>query len=78
MTRWQVTIPEQTDRMVRAHLTRRGVKESDLSGYVDRALRRAVFWDTLDAVREQNRQVDPAEIEQAVNQAMDETRADRS
>lgn len=78
MVRMHVTIADQTDRMVRSHLARQGDTESDISEYVDQALRRAVFWDTVDAVREQNRTVDPAELEQAVSQALEETRADRS
>lgn len=78
MTRWNVTIPDKTDRLVRSHLARRGLKKGDLSLFVDRALRRAVFWETVEAVHEHNRDVDPAEIEEAVDRAVEESRADRS
>ena len=78
MTRWNVTIPDKTDRLVRSHLARRGLKKGDLSNFVDKALRRAVFWETVDAVKERNRDVDPAEIEDAVERAVNEARADRS
>jgi len=77
MSQWNVTIPDQTDRLVRSHLERRGLKEGDLSQFVDVALRRAVFWETVDAAHERNREVPAQEIDEAVNRAVDETRARR-
>ena len=40
MTRWNLSIPEQTDRTVRTFLARTGGKKGDLSRFVDEAVRR--------------------------------------
>ena len=39
MTRWNLSIPEQTDRAVRTFLARTGDKKGDLSRFVDEAVR---------------------------------------
>ena len=39
MTRWNLSIPEQTDRAVRTFLARTGGKKGDLSRFVDEAVR---------------------------------------
>ena len=43
MTRWNLSIPEKTDRAVRAYLARVGGKKGDLSKFVDKAVRRYVL-----------------------------------
>ncbi len=43
MTRWNLSIPEETDRAVRSYLARRGLKKGDLSDFVNDAVRREVF-----------------------------------
>ena len=43
MTRWTLSIPDETDRTVRTYLARIGLKKGDLSRFVDRAVRRQVF-----------------------------------
>ena len=78
MSRWNLSIPPTTDRLVRTHLAARGFKKGDLSRFVDEAVRRAVFWATVDAARERNANVDPAELEAEINAAVSEARADRS
>lgn len=72
--RWNVTIRDETDRLVRSHLARRGFKKGDLSKFVDRALRRTVFWETVDAAQEMNRDADPAQIEADIDAAVAEVR----
>jgi hypothetical protein len=37
MTRWNLSIPEETDRMVRSYLARIGLEKGDLSKFVDTA-----------------------------------------
>ena len=39
MTRWNLSISEKTDRLVRSHLARIGMKKGDLSKFVDTAVR---------------------------------------
>ena len=43
MTRWNLSISEQTDRTVRTFLVRTGGKKGDLSRFVDEAVRRRVL-----------------------------------
>jgi len=45
-TRWTLVIPVNTDKVVRSHLAHSGMKKGDLSKFVDRAVRQAVFWET--------------------------------
>jgi len=40
MIRWNITIPEKTDRAVRTFLARTGGKKGDLSRFVDEAVRK--------------------------------------
>jgi Cu/Ag efflux pump CusA len=54
MTRWNLSIPDETDRMVRSHLARTGLKKGDLSKFVDEAVRGAVLRRTVKEVQAQN------------------------
>ncbi|SFF97162.1 Ribbon-helix-helix domain-containing protein [Novosphingobium sp. CF614] len=78
MTRWNLVIPEETNRSVRSHLARLGGKKGDLSLFVDRAVRQAVFWETLDSVWKGNDGLSPAQAQALADEAVAETRAARS
>lgn len=78
MTRWNLSISESTDRSVRMWLSRRGMKKGDLSKFVDRAVRRAVFDETVREIKEQNRDANPEEIQRDIDAALKEVRASRS
>lgn len=43
MPKWNVTIPEETDRLVRVFLARTGMKKGDLSAFVDDAVQGEVL-----------------------------------
>ena len=43
MTRWSLSIPEETNLAVRTFLARKGGKKGDLSRFVDEAVRRRVL-----------------------------------
>ncbi len=43
MTRWNLSISEETDRVVRSYLARIGLKKGDLSKFVDSAVRAEVL-----------------------------------
>ncbi len=75
MSRWNLVISEETDRSVRSYLARTGGKKGDLSKYVDRAVRRAVFWDTVDAIQERNRDLSPEEAQALADEALKAVRA---
>ena len=77
MVRWNITIPKETDRTVRAFLARNGGKKGDLSRFVDEAVRRRVFDLTVRQVKDWNAGYDPQEILELVDDEVDAVRAGR-
>lgn len=49
----------------------------DLSRFVDRAVRQAIFWETLESVWARNRHLSAAEAQALADDAVAEARADR-
>ncbi|MCY3566494.1 MAG: hypothetical protein OXH27_09980 [Gammaproteobacteria bacterium] len=78
MTRWNLVISDDTDRSVRSYLARTGGKKGDLSRFVDRAVRQAIFWETLESVWERNKGLSPAEAQALADEAVTQVRANRS
>ncbi len=78
MTRWNLVISDDTDRSVRSYLARTGGKKGDLSRFVDRAVRQAIFWETLDSVWERNKGLSPGEVQALADEAVTQVRASRS
>ncbi len=78
MTRWNLTIPEKTDRAVRTYLARTGGKKGDLSRFVDEAVRRRVLDLTVRQVKDLNAQYDQQEILNLIDEEVDAARADRT
>ena len=77
MVRWNITIPEETDRTVRAFLDRNGGKKGDLSRFVDEAVRHRVFELTVRQLKDRNVRYDPQEILELVDDEVDAVRAGR-
>ena len=78
MTRWNLSIPEETDRAVRMFLARNGGKKGDLSRFVDDAVRRRVFDLTVSQVKERNADLDQREILGLIDDEVSAARAGRS
>lgn len=78
MSKWTLVIPEKTNRMVRSHLALRGSKNGDLSEFVDRAVRQALFHETVDAMKDRNADTSSDLIEKSINEAVDWARETRS
>ncbi len=78
MARWDIVIPDETDRSVRRFLARADGKNSDLSRFVEFAVRRAVFWETLESVWKRNKHLSPDEAQALADEAVVEARAGRS
>lgn len=70
MSRWSLVVPEKTNRMVRTHLAMRGAKKGDLSKFVDRAVRQALFRETVETLKERNADTPPELIEAAIEEAI--------
>ena len=78
MTRWNIVISEETDRQVRSYLARTGGKKGDLSHFVDRAVRQAIFWETVEMIWERNKHLSADEAQAFADEAVDSVRANRS
>ena len=78
MTRWSLSIPEETDRTIRLFLARNGGKKGDLSRLVDEAVRRYVFDLTVDRIKERNAEHDQDELLKLIDDEVDAARARRS
>lgn len=77
MSRWTLVIPEKTNRMVRTHLAMRGAKKGDLSKFVDRAVRQALFRETVETIKERNAAAPVEGIEEAIDEAIAWSRENR-
>ena len=78
MTRWNLSISEETDRAVRTFLARNGGKKGDLSRFVDEAVRRRVFDLTVSQVKERNAGSEQREILGLIDDEVSAARAGRS
>ncbi len=75
MTRWNLSIPDATDRKVRAFLGRTGFKKGDLSSFVDNAVRKEILLQAVLQIQEQNADLSPDEAMNLANEAVDWARA---
>ena len=78
MTRWNLSIPEETDRAVRTFLARNGGKKGDLSRFVNEAVRRRVLELTIRQVKDRNALYDQGELLDLIDKEVDAARAGRS
>ena len=76
--RWSLVVSEETDRSLRSYLARTGGRKGDLSRFVDRAVRQAIFWETLEAVWERNKHLPPEAAQALADRAVADARADRA
>ena len=74
MTRWTLVVSDETDSRLRTFLGSRGAKKGDLSRYVEQAVNRALFEDTVEAVQKRNLRYDPDTITRDVEEAVREVR----
>ena len=77
MARWNLSIPEKTDRMVRTFLARNGGRKGDLSRFVDDAVRCRVLDLTVRQVKERNTPFDQTEILGLIDEEVSAARAGR-
>ena len=78
MTRWKLSIPEETDRIVRTFLARNGGKKGDLSRFVDEAVRRRVQDLTVEQVKGRSAACDQQAILDLLDDEVAAGRAGRS
>ncbi len=78
MTRWNLSIRDETDRKVRLFLARTGFKKGDLSSFVEDAVRGEVLRRTVVQVHEQNADLSAEEAMELANEAVAWARANPS
>ena len=78
MTRWSLSIPEETNLAVRTFLARKGGKKGDLSKFVDEAVRRRVLDLTVCQIKDRNARDDQQDILDLIDEEVDAARAGRS
>jgi hypothetical protein len=76
--RWTLTITKDTDVTLRTFLARSGLKKGDLSKFVEEAVQWRLMKLNIAEARARNAHLLPEEIETAVDQGLNEVRADRS
>ncbi len=70
MTRWNLSIQDETDRKVRVFLARKGLKKGDLSSFVDDAVRGEVLRRTVLEVHDQNADLSAQAAMDLANEAL--------
>lgn len=76
-TRWSLKVSRETDIALRTFLAERGGRKGDLSRFVEDAVNRAVLRQTLQEVWEQNKDLDPDEVQKLVDEELAEVRRAR-
>jgi hypothetical protein len=76
LVRWTVKVSKDTDVSLRSFLAQRGLKKGDLSKFIERAVQKEVFAQTVAAVQARNAGVPDERIEEAIEDALREVRAE--
>jgi len=77
MTKWTLSIREETDRSVREYLARTGASESDLSKFVDDTMRGEILRRVVRDIQDRNQDLSEDEAESLANEAVAWARANR-
>lgn len=73
--RWTVKVSKDTDVSLRSFLAQRGMKKGDLSKFIERAVQKEVFAQTVATVQARNANVPDEQIEAAIDDALRQVRA---
>ncbi len=75
MARWNLSIPQETDRKVGFYLARIGLQKGDLSKFVNSAVRAEVLHRTVQEVQTQNADLTEGQAVELANEAVAWARA---
>ena len=76
--RWNLSISDETDRVVRTFLARNGGREGDLSRFVDGAVRCRVLDLTVHKIKDRNVRYDQQGLLDVIDEEVDVARVGRS
>jgi hypothetical protein len=75
--RWTITVSRETDLTLRTFLGAQGMKKGDLSKFIEEAVRWRVFNRTVQDIKAKNAGIDLDHLQELVDEALGEVRADR-
>jgi hypothetical protein len=75
--KWTISVPRDTDQRLRAHLAEAGGKKGDLSAFVAKTVRWRLVALNIEAAQAHNKDADPDYLEQLIEDALTEVRAER-
>ncbi|MEC4816907.1 MAG: ribbon-helix-helix domain-containing protein [Scytonema sp. PMC 1069.18] len=78
MVSWSLTISEDVDQSVRQFLAEKGGNESDMAAFVEKAVRRELFEQKLQIIKNRNAHYSQQDIMDTVDEALSSVRASRS
>lgn len=76
MTRWNLSVSDQTDKNLRSFLGQQGAKKGALSEFVEKAVLEKLFHQTTQQIKDRNEQFVQDDILDEVNNALEAIRAD--
>ena len=76
IVRWTVKVSKDTDVSLRTFLAQRGLRKGELSKFIERAVQKEVFAQTVAAVKARNEGIPDAEIQEAIDDALRQVRAE--
>lgn len=74
MARWSLVVSDEVDKTVRSYLGAKGAKKGGLSNLVEEAVKRYIFEETVNRVKERNAEYSQEEIMGVIDEAIKETR----
>ncbi len=75
--RWNIKVSKETDLTLRTFLGAQGMKKGDLSKFIEEAVRWRVFHRTVHGIKMRNASVDPGHVQNIIDEAVREVRAER-
>jgi len=75
--RWNIKVSKETDLTLRTFLGSQGMKKSDLSKFIEQAVRSYVFHCTIQDIKARNADTDPDELKALIDSSVREVRAER-
>lgn len=76
--RWNIAVPPELDQSVRMFIAAHGVgRKGDLSRFIEEAVRRRLFEETVREIKAENAKYSAGEIQAAIDEALDWTPSNR-
>ena len=76
--RWSIKVSKSTDTTLRTFLGSQGMKQADLSKFVEEAVHWQVFHRTVQEVKAQHEDLGPDELQALIDEAVGEVRRERA